>query len=217
MERSFWLQRWESNQIAFHASDVNPLLVEHFDKLRLDDASRVFLPLCGKTLDISWLLSKGHRVVGVELSETAIEQLFAELGVSPEVSTHGSLRKHSARHPLGSDIDIFVGDIFALTAEMLGAVDATYDRAALVALPEAVRARYTKHLTQITDRAPQLLICFEYDQQAMPGPPFSIDGEEVHRHYRHIYDLSPVASLDVPGKLKGLCRAKENAWLLRRD
>jgi thiopurine S-methyltransferase len=98
---------------------------------------------------------------------------------------------------------------------MLGPVDAVYDRAALVALPASMRDRYIAHLTSITAKAPQLLICYEYDQSAMEGPPFSITGEEVLRYYAATYDAKLLASAEVPGGLKGKCSAKEHVWLLR--
>jgi thiopurine S-methyltransferase len=210
METSFWLQKWEKNETAFHQSEANALLVKYFTELALEKGSRVFVPFCGKTLDIGWLLSKGYRVAGAELSKIAIDQLFTELGVEPEISGAGEVDRYSAE-----GIDIFVGDIFDLSGEMLGAVDAIYDRAALVALPEKMRNRYTAHLTEITEKAPQLLITFEYDQSLMEGPPFSISNEEVKEQYRDSYEITLVASVDVPGGLKGKCAAKENAWLLR--
>jgi thiopurine S-methyltransferase len=209
MDATFWHQRWEKNEIAFHQSKANPLLVKHFNELSLAKGSRIFVPLCGKTLDISWLLSNGYCVAGAELSQIAIEQLFMELGVQLEISTVGEVEQWSATH-----LDIFVGDIFALTRKILGRVDAIYDRAALVAFPEEMRHRYTAHLTEITGKAPQLLICFEYDQSLMDGPPFSVSHEEVHRHYGGAYDLTLLANTDVSGGLKGKCPAKENAWLL---
>jgi len=210
MDIDFWHQKWKRNEIAFHESDVNPLLVKHFNALRLAKGSRIFLPLCGKTLDISWLLANGYRVAGAELSKIAIEQLFAQLGVEPKISGEGKVERYSAK-----DIDLFVGDLFDLSGAMLGPVDAIYDRAALVALPEAMRSRYTAHLMEITDKAPQLLICYEYDQSLMQGPPFSVSNEEVNRHYGDRYDLTLLASADMPGGLKGKCAAKENVWLLR--
>jgi len=97
---------------------------------------------------------------------------------------------------------------------MLGPVDAIYDRAALVAFPEDMRNRYTTHLTEITNKAPQLLISYDYDQSVMPGPPFSVRNEEVHRHYAGNYELTLMASTDVPGGLKGKCAAKEVVWRL---
>ncbi|PJZ70876.1 thiopurine S-methyltransferase [Leptospira perolatii] len=211
MEASFWHQKWGKNEIAFHESKANPQLVEHFDRLSLAKGSRVFLPLCGKTLDISWLLSKGYRVAGAELSKIAIEQLFSELGIKPKRSTLGQMELYHAEN-----LDIFVGDIFHLSSQMLGSVDAVYDRAALVALPEEMRKRYTEHLIEITKISPQLLICYEYDQNLMDGPPFSISNEEVFKHYRDHYDLNLIASNDVIGGLKGKCPAKENVWLIQR-
>jgi thiopurine S-methyltransferase len=149
-------------------------------------------------------------VAGAELSQIAIEQLFMELGLQPEISTVGEVAQWSA-----NNLDLFVGDIFALSRKMLGPVDAIYDRAALVAFPEEMRNRYTAHLIGMTHKAPQLLICYDYDQSLMQGPPFSIRNEEVHRHYADHYEVTLMASTEVPGGLKGKCAAKENVWLLR--
>lgn len=209
MDAHFWRQKWERNEIGFHEGEANRLLVRHFNALSLSERNRVFIPLCGKTLDIAWLLSRGYRVVGAELIETAIVQLFAELGLDPEISELGQARRYSAK-----DIDVFVGDIFGLSSEILGPVDAIYDRAALVALPEEIRRRYTGHLVELSEGAPQLLITFEYDQRAIDGPPFSVDNEEVMQHYRGRYELTLVESLPIPGGLKGKCAATENVWLL---
>lgn len=212
MDASFWHQRWEKNEIAFHQSKANPLLVEYFHELSLAKGSRIFVPLCGKTLDISWLLSNGYRVAGAELSKVAIEQLFMELGVQPKILGVGEVDQWSAKN-----IDIFVGDIFALSRKILGPVDAVYDRAALVAFPEDMRNRYTAHLTEMTDKAPQLLICYDYDQRLMEGPPFFVSNEEVKRYYTVNYDFTLIASRDVSGGLKGKCAAKENVWLLKNE
>lgn len=211
MEAEFWHQKWEKNEIAFHGSEANPLLVKYFNELALAKGSRVFLPLCGKTLDISWLLANGYRVAGAELSKIAIEQLFTGLGVEPNISRSGRLEHYRA-----SNIDVYVGDLFDLSDQMLGPVDAIYDRAALVALPEAMRTRYTAHLTAIANCAPQLLIAYEYDQHLQEGPPFSVSNAEVKRHYADRYDLTLLSSEDLPGGLKGKCPAKENVWLLKK-
>lgn len=211
MEAQFWHDRWASNEIGFHKSEANPLLVKYVDDLSLTAGSRVFLPLCGKTLDIGWLLSRGYRVAGAELSAVAIEQLFADLGVPPTITKVGALDHYHA-----PQLDIFVGDIFQLTPALLGSVDAVYDRAALVALPQDMRARYAAHLVTLTAHAPQLLISFEYDQRAMDGPPFSVSQEEIRQHYGQRYDITVLTSLDVPGGLKGRCPATERVYLLRK-
>lgn len=211
METGFWHAKWEKNEIGFHLDQVNPLLVEHFGRLALAAGQRVFVPLCGKTRDIHWLLDAGYRVAGAELSPTAVEQLFADLGVTPDISQVGALGQFSA-----PGIDIYVGDIFALAAGELGPVDAVYDRAALVALPETMRRRYAHHLAELTHRAPQLLIAYEYDQSRQDGPPFSVSADEVARCHGDRFALSLLASVDVPGGLKGKCPAQEHVWLLTR-
>jgi thiopurine S-methyltransferase len=211
MDSHFWHERWAANEIGFHQNEVNTNLAEHFAKLTLVEGSRVLVPLCGKTLDIAWLLSQGYRVVGVELSRQAVDQLFSDLGQTPRISTIGTLEHLSVDH-----LDIYVSDVFDLTAAILGPVDAIYDRAALVALPPELRIRYTRHLMEITTKAPQLLISFEYDQTLIDGPPFSVTSEELRRHYGDVYGIKLLATADVPGGLKGQCPATESVWLLTR-
>lgn len=208
MEKDFWLSRWKENNIPFHEAETNPLLLKYFKELSLAKDSRIFIPLCGKTLDITWLLSNGYRIAGAELVEMAVQQLFQELGVEPEISKVDKLTLYSAK-----GIDIFVGDIFDLSKEILGPVDAVYDRAALVALPRETRVRYSAHLAKITNQAPQLLITFEYDQSKMAGPPFSISAEEVSQHYKDTFNLVNLLSREMAGGLKGQA-AKENVWKL---
>ena len=212
MDADFWHQRWERNEIAFHGAEANPLLLKHFASLALAPGTRVFVPLCGKSLDLGWLLARGHEVAGVELSEIAVTQLFADLGVVPRITGLGKVRHYAA-----NNLDVFLGDIFELSREMLGPVDAVYDRAALVALTEAMRARYTAHLMAITATAPQLLISYEYDQSKLNGPPFSVSGKEVHRHYDSAYQVTLLESVPVPGGLKGQCPATERIWLLSKQ
>lgn len=211
MEASFWHAKWEKSEIAFHQDDFNPLLVEHFGALCLPAGSRVFVPLCGKTRDILWLLQSGYRVVGAELSRLAVEQLFMEMDLQPSITQVGPLTRFAVE-----DIDIYCGDIFDLTASELGQVDAIYDRAALVALPADMRQRYAEHLVAITGRARQLLIAYEYDQSLQNGPPFAVCAEEVHCLYEPHYQLALLASVEVAGGLRGKCPATEHVWLLRQ-
>lgn len=210
MDETFWHERWKNNEIPFHESEANKHLVNNFDKLQINEKSRIFIPLCGKTLDIGWLLSRRYRVVGAELSEFAINELFKQLEVKPIIKDTGSLKCYSA-----PNIDIFVGNIFELTIEYIGPVDAIYDRGAYVALPKEIRSKYSQHMKNITKNAPQLLIAYEYNQDLMKGPPFSIPPTELEINYNDTYKITNLNSQDVEGGLKGICAAKENVWLLK--
>ena len=209
MDEDFWQQRWANNEIGFHLNEANPLFVKHFKNLGLLKNQRIFLPLCGKTLDITWLLSQGLRVAGAEIVEVAIQQLFEELKIKPTVTQLDKLKHYRA-----PNLDFFVGDIFNLTSEVLGPIDATYDRAALVALPKDICFNYSEHLVNITNKAKQLLITFEYDQSLTHGPPFSVNEDEVRKHYGKLYRVSLLESTDLAGGLRGKFDAKENAWFL---
>lgn len=218
MHASFWHQKWAQKEIGFHQSAVHPLLAAHWPRLRLEfglaAGSRVLVPLCGKTLDIHWLLAQDHRVVGAELSEQAVIELFAELGLTPAIRPQGALRLYSA-----PGLDVFVGDFFALTPEAMGTVgpvDAVYDRAALVALPEAMRRDYAAQLLALSAQAPQLLICFEYEQSLLAGPPFAVHEAELRQLYGATLNLELLQRTEVPGGLKGRVPAADVAWRLGR-
>ena len=208
MDREFWLMKWQNNETGFHEKDANPNLTKNFHHLGLTADQRIFVPLCGKTLDISWLISQGIDVVGAELSELAIKQLFAQLDVTPDITSVGELTRYESH-----GVTIYGGDIFALTPEVLGHVDGVYDRAALVALPFEMRRRYTTHLRNITGHAPQLLITFDYDQAQMDGPPFSVISNEVEQHYIDHFGITLLHGHDI--HLKGKVHAQEMVWYLR--
>ena len=209
MEADFWHKRWQENHIPFHEGKPNALLVRHVGVLNLTKGARIFIPLCGKTKDFDWLAAQGYRAVGAELSEIAIQQLFAELEITPSISSVGPHTRYSA-----DGIDVFVGDIFELSAAMLGPVDATFDRAAMVAMPESMRQRYVTHVSEISNSAPQLLTCFEYDQSLLDGPPFNVEQAEVEDLYHAFYDVTLVERVPIRGGLKGKCPANAALWHL---
>ncbi|MDW5377186.1 thiopurine S-methyltransferase [Halomonas sp. HP20-15] len=214
MEHAFWQSRWQNDQLGFHLPFVHPVLKRNLPGFGLAADARVFLPLCGKTLDIGWLLGQGYRVVGAELSEIAVAQLFAELGADPQPSEWAGGR--CWRH---GGLTVFQGDIFALTAAELGSVDLVYDRAALVALPPAMRPRYTEHVLALSAGAPQLLITFEYDPAEKDGPPFPVPQGELRRHYGQRYAITELSRKDVLQdslnfREAGVTRFVEVAWRL---
>lgn len=209
MDANFWHQKWATKEIGFHQPQAHPLLVKHLQQLQLKPGARIFLPLCGKTLDIHWLLSQGFQVAGAELSELAIKELFIELDIAPQITQLGKITRYSA-----PKLDIFVGNIFALSREQLGQVDAIYDRAALVALPETMRNDYAEHLVAISHRARQLLISFEYDQSKLQVPPFSVCPQAVSQLYSKHYELQLLTTQALDSPFKGQVDAVEHVWHL---
>lgn len=209
MNIDFWHKLWEKNEIGWHNEEVNKLFLKNFPQLALKKNSRVFIPLCGKTVDIEWLLDNDYSVVGIELNENAIKELFNYLKLNPTIKTVGPLTLYSAKN-----IDIFVGDIFELEKSTLGKVDTIYDRGAIVALPTEMRKKYTSLLVDITENAPQLIISYEYDQKLMEGPPFSVKESQLKDYYNDYYNLKLMET--IKPKVFEELDMSETVWTLSR-
>jgi len=209
MEAEFWHARWASNQIGFHEGVPNANLTAHFPQLGIAASGCVFLPLCGKTHDIDWLLEQGYPVAGIELSEMAVKEVFERLGLVPEITRQGELKRYEA-----GELRLYTGDFFALSAAELGPVAAIYDRAALVALPPETRKAYSAHLQELTGTVPQLLVSLTYDQSLTDGPPFSVSPEEIARHYGTRHDITPLQKNAIGGPLGKKVEGVEEVWHL---
>ena len=193
MDAGFWHERWDSGRIGFHQDRPLPLLCKHWPALDLPPGSLVFVPLCGKSLDMAWLAAQGHRVLGVELSERAIRQFFAERGLTPAV--HDSA---AGTHFVSGPFELICGDAFALDAALLADCAGIYDRAALVALPPDLRATYaatTWHRMPAGCRG--LLVTLEYPQHEKSGPPFSLAAGDVHALLDGDWQVDPLETRDI--------------------
>ncbi len=217
MEPDFWHARWANNQIGFHEGKPNDYLTKFIDRLGAPSGACIFVPMCGKGVDMLWLADQGYRVLGVEISPIAVRAFFEENQLAAEQSPEGSF----ARWRYGP-IEILCGDFFALTSAELSGVGAVYDRAALIALPEDLRNAYVRHLAATLPGAlNHLLITLDYPQSQMQGPPFSVGDAEVRRLFAAHCTIEPLASRDTLQdsphlREKGLTRLQENAFLLTR-
>jgi thiopurine S-methyltransferase len=180
MDPDFWRQRWQDNEIGFHQAGPTPLLQKHWPAVGAPPNGKVFVPLAGKSLDMLWFAAQGHHVLGVELSALAVARFFQEHALQPEVFE----TRYGTHHRAG-DIELICGDAFALDEAILSDCTAVFDRAALIALPPALRARY---VAELQPRLPAgcrgLLITLEYPQHEKAGPPFAVPEAEVCTRYR---------------------------------
>lgn len=193
METEFWQQRWREGQIGFHQDEVTPLLLEYWSTLALPAGSRIFVPLAGKTRDMSWLAAQGHRVLGVELSQIAVDQFFAEHGLTPT--------RHESRygvHHVADRVELICGDAFTLDVAVLSDCMGVFDRAALIALPPGLRRRYASELySRLPTGCRGLVITLEYPQHEKNGPPFSVDEGEVRALYAHEWCIERLERRDI--------------------
>ncbi|MFJ3108997.1 thiopurine S-methyltransferase [Pseudomonas putida] len=216
MEPAFWQKRWADNQIGFHQAQVNPYLQKYWPQLQLAPASRVLVPLCGKSLDLAWLAGQGYRVLGVELSRQAVEGFFREHGLDADVLQHGAFEVWRS-----GEIELWCGDFFTLQAEDIADCVGLYDRAALIALPPQMRAAYMRLLSAwLPTGCRGLLVTLDYDQSLLGGPPFSVGDKEVLQGFAgwQMDELEVVELIQESPKFlqAGACSLLERVYRVKR-
>jgi len=216
MNPEFWLENWKNNKIGFHQQITNPYLTLFWKQLDIATKSQVFVPLCGKSLDLVWLCQHGHKVLGVEVSNLAASQFFIENDLAYHVFEQEGFCCYQAE-----SLTFLQGDFFNLTTKHLQDIKGVFDRAALVALPIELRQKYAQHLSSILpNKAKILLVTFEYDQSQMNGPPFSVSEAEVQALYQDSYAIKRLLAQDLldnyPQFRKlGLSGLEEKVYLLQ--
>ena len=212
MDSTFWLNRWKENRIGFHQSEVNENLKTYWPAL--PPRSRVLVPLCGKSLDLLWLVDQGYDVTGVELSPLAVEAFFAEQTLAHVKTTDETGLTYQAQ---ARSLRIVCGDFFEFEA---GPFDALYDRAALIALPQDQRGRYTDRCRRLlAEGASVLLASLEYDPLRMSGPPYAVSGTEVASLWGDRLELARSEELidnEPRFQERGLNSLVEKTWRGRR-
>lgn len=189
----YWQRRWADGQTSWHRADVNTELAAHWPRLGLPAGSAVFVPLCGASNDLAWLAAQGHAVVGADASEIAVQRFFSEHGLAPTPHTEGEATRFEA-----GGIAIWVGDLFALPPRVWAGCAAVYDRAALVALPAAVRPRYLRAVYGPMAAGTQgLLLTLDYPQEQMDGPAYSVPVAEVRAALEPAWRITEWAARDV--------------------
>lgn len=215
MHQEFWLERWQKNEIGFHSDEINSHLQHFWPELKLPAHSEVFVPLCGKSKDMLWLHSQNHAVMGVELSPLAISAFCTENDLTANTTADGTFNITQI-----NNIKLFCGNFFDLTPKELSGITAVYDRAALVALTAELRQSYANHLKNSLPAGVKiLLITFDYKQQEMTGPPFSVTSTEVIALYGYWCDIQllsskPILEQEPRFQARGLTDLKEHVFLL---
>lgn len=217
MRAKFWLDLWQNNEIAFHKAEHNELLLDYWPRLGLPQNAPVFVPMCGKSLDMRWLVNAGHSVVGVEIAPVAVQSYFSEADECVESCAVDRFVCYQS-----PSTSIYQGDFFDLTSPLLDGVQGLFDRGALVALPADMRFRYVDHLLRIVpERTKILLITFEYDQNLVSGPPHAVLPNEVEKLYGARCDIQLLESIvtsTLPARFaeQGVSPVTESVYLITK-
>lgn len=205
MGKKFWLDRWESGETPFNLTEVHPDLIEYFPQLKAKQSATVLVPLCGKSIDMIWLLKQGCHVIGVELSPIAVESFFKDQRIQYEKTKWGEFHAYKSDH-----IDILCGDFFSLNTVDLPTIDVIYDRAALIALPQKLRQKYADILIHVSNTATKMLLKTLESDDIAEGPPYPVNEAEVQSLYGEVFRIkrlkeTPRADISPHLQAKGYC------------
>lgn len=194
-----YVPQWKNQRTAFHLSDVNRILKDHVDKLISTDNDdeddteeddkgkatclnrRVFVPLCGKTLDMTFLTKLADEVVGVEGIRMALEQ-FSEENPDLNVKFEGTVNGFDRF--VGDKIILLRGNYFDLDDTKAGGkFGAIYDRGSMVAIEPHLRTDYVDTLGKlIAPGGKILLVVLERlgeEEAVKRGPPFTLPDSTI--------------------------------------
>ncbi len=177
MDKEYWLDRWEVGEIRFNQPTPHRFLVKHFKALGLQSQEKIFVPLCGKSVDMAWLMQQKQRVIGVEISPIAIADFLKENKLNTMQFKESSFQIYQNK-----SCALYNGDLFDLTPKHLLDIKAIYDRGSLTALPpKTLRTQYVDWLkTTVPVNSKILLIVFEHGAPDVVKPPFSTPQADVN-------------------------------------
>ncbi len=152
-------------------------LPKHLNQLKLPYFKNVLVPLCGKSLDLLTLSEYFDHVTGAEISEKAVLEFLAEHQPEHTKSTFADFSIYRSE-----SFTFWCGDFLKLPPRKTPPFDLIYDKAALVALPPEKRPAYAEKIHSFcSEQTAILLHHFIYNQEEMPGPPFSVSDAEINR------------------------------------
>lgn len=185
LDKQFWINRWKNNEgLGFNQLKPNIYLQKYLSQLNLLPGARIFVPLCGKSIDMYWLHQQGFSIIGLDLSEIACGDFFIENKIACTLKNINGFNVFES-----PGIKLLEGDFFKLKPNDLEPIHAVYDRAALIALPPHMRIAYATHMAFLIKPGTQiLLICFTCEEKN-DGPPFSVSEQEIHQLFSENFEI----------------------------
>lgn len=197
----YWQARWATGQSQWHNDEPNKYLTKYIDVMTQGvDKVRFFLPLCGKSGDLMHLYKAGHTVTGVEGVPFVVEQFFRENKLDFSKTSMPEIQGWKFQTK-DSKLTIYACDFFSLTSDLVGQVDAVFDRGALGAIAVQDRAAYVKLMQQLIGQGFQYVLnAYEYDDSMFQGPPRNLPRDEVFNLFADFAEVDILEESDESDK-----------------
>ncbi len=187
ISNEYWKNRWEKGETeGFTQQEPNQFLVKYFSSFNLNPESVCFVPLCGASIDMTYLLERGMKVIGVELSEVAAQSFFTKHEISYVIGK----TKDGHRVFESEKVSIVIADILKVTPKTFGVTfDFWYDRGGYIALPTEVRKQYALKMAELCQGKTKVLLITTTHNGPSDSAPYSISMEEMQQHFSSALNL----------------------------
>jgi len=195
----YWQARWATGQSQWHSDQPHKYLVKYLDELKGgQDKIRIFLPMCGKAGDLMWLYNQGHTVLGVEGVPFVVDQFFRESKLEHDKAPLENGINGWRYKSKDGRMTILACDFFQLTPNMLGPIDAVYDRGALEAINPTDRVNYVTVMKSLLGQEFRYVLNgYEYDDTIFQGPPRNLPRDEVLTLFKEFCDVDILEEADA--------------------
>ncbi len=185
-----WEQRYRTGDMPWEKGAPHPAIVEFLQRVPM--RGRVFVPGCGTGHDVRAIAATADEVVGLDIAPSAIAAAKNQLRIGGE--------------------DYFLGDLFALPAEMRSAFDWVVEHTCFCAISPTMRGDYVRAVASALKPGGRLFGVFYLTPKMDPGeegPPFGTSIHELDKlfapHFATEKEWVPTAT--YPGrKNRELCR-----------
>ena len=191
-----WLEKWKQGTTPWHKPEVDHNIQDHLKELTKGEANvSILVTWCGKSLDLLWLCQQSCDVVGVELSEIAVKQLFEENSVPYSTKKLGEFTLYQAED---RKLKIFLGDYYKLTPDLAGTFDTAWDNNAFGSSPPADRQKYVSVLSSLLKPKGRVLLAnWEYGKLVRDIYPYSLTSSEVKEYFKEMFDVQFLGKCEV--------------------
>jgi len=188
----YWTTRYDSKTTGWLINNAHPFLLKNpdlllggrSDRVESENSKKIFVPLCGTTHDLLYLLSLGFEVFGVEGVKSCFEVLNERDGLGLVFN-----EKESTYETPDGRLKIYYGDLYKCPIEKWGPFDCVWDRASLIAIDMDFRPSYADIIkrslgSNSLDREFRYIIeVVSYDKSLFQGPPKCVTEEDLKTLY----------------------------------
>ena len=160
-----WEQLWKEGTSPWDAQGVNPVVAQLVKENQIREG-RVLVPGCGSGYDVVAMASPNRRVVGLDISETALQ----------------GAKAHASKCSSSEFVEFLNADFFTYNPPQK--FDAIFDYTFFCAFPPSVRPQWAEKMAELLALDGELITLIFPIADHEGGPPYAVSVEAYEQVLR---------------------------------